>query len=78
MLGSGNIAIRKQAWPLVLKKLRVFIRKRQIICSLINKIITTECEKCIEDLEKSGKGDLKDEMKSSPEELGEELLCRCL
>lgn len=51
VLGAGNIAMRKQTWPLALEKLRVDLGERQIISNLINKIITTDCEKYMKGLE---------------------------
>lgn len=43
VLDSGYVAVRKQTWPLALKKLRVYLGERQIISNLINKIITIDC-----------------------------------
>lgn len=51
VLGAGNIAMRKQTWPLAFEKLRVDLGERQIISNLINKIIATDCEKYIKGLE---------------------------
>lgn len=79
VLDSGNVAVRKQTWPLALKKLRVYLGERQIINDLINKIITIDCMKCIKSLEKYGEGDLKGlRMRWPQEELGKALSCRDL